>query len=302
MCIDEYSFSLYIVMLKLFFFFTILSTPFINFGLDIKKDTISILFAFDSSMLTDTLQKQIETQVRHLQKAADSIVAIELYGHCDFLGNHPYNDRLSDRRTNSIRQFLDWRLDIPDQSIKKVIGWGKRKPLSQFRSDEARALNRRVQMVVHYRKQGDKSPVLVVPEKVPVPDFVIDDSAKVGDKIILKNLNFYGGRHKLLPLSLPVLEELLRIMRNRPQLEIRIEGHICCRVPGVEGFDIDTRKYELSVNRAKTVYRYLLENGIDDHRISYKGFGSDFPLIKPELTEADRTTNRRVEIRIVNLH
>jgi outer membrane protein OmpA-like peptidoglycan-associated protein len=53
------------------------------------------------------------------------------------------------------------------------------------------------------------------------------------------------------------------------------------------------------VNRAKAVYDFLVKKGIDAKRLTYKGFGSSKKLVE-EVTEIDRITNRRVEIKIVN--
>lgn len=115
--------------------------------------------------------------------------------------------------------------------------------------------------------------------------------AKVGDKIRLENLNFIGGTAKLVPESEPVLEGLLKVMRNFPDLKIDIQGHICCD---------KYKDHELSRQRAKMVYEYLRKGGIDKSRISYHNFGGSRPIyIIPEASEAQREINRRVEIEII---
>ena len=127
------------------------------------------------------------------------------------------------------------------------------------------------------------------------------NEAQEGQTLVLKNINFYGGRHSFLPRSLPVLEELLEVMNANPDLVIEIQGHICCRIGLAEdGEDYDAGgEKRLSINRAKAVMDFLESNGISANRMSYKGFAGTQPLINPELTEDDRTANRRVEIRIV---
>jgi flagellar motor protein MotB len=62
---------------------------------------------------------------------------------------------------------------------------------------------------------------------------------------------------------------------------------------------METGRYDLSTARAKAVYDYLVENGIEAKRMRYKGLAGQFPIVMPELSEADRTTNRRVEILIL---
>ena len=68
----------------------------------------------------------------------------------------------------------------------------------------------------------------------------------------------------------------------------------------MDGYDMDTKTYELSVNRAKEVYTFLLRSGIDPRRMSYEGRGSNEKLYAVEVNDQQRTANRRVEIVIVD--
>lgn len=116
-------------------------------------------------------------------------------------------------------------------------------------------------------------------------------NGKVGDKIRLENLNFIGGSDKLLPESLPVLEELLQVMIDNPKLKIQIQGHVCCYIKDPS---------DISRKRAKAIYKYLIENGIKKRRLSFKSFDGKKPLFNiPEETEEEKAANRRVEIEII---
>ncbi|HEX6913599.1 MAG TPA: OmpA family protein, partial [Chitinophagaceae bacterium] len=128
---------------------------------------------------------------------------------------------------------------------------------------------------------------------------ITDTATRAGTNIVLKNINFYGGRHVFLPESYPALYELLHAMQTIPTLEIEIQGHICCLDNPGDGLDIDTGEPNLSYNRARAVYEYLVEHGIDGNRMKYRGFGHRYPIILVEETEEERTINRRVEIRIL---
>ena len=89
-------------------------------------------------------------------------------------------------------------------------------------------------------------------------------------------------------------------MRNNPKLKIQIEGHICCLMnKNVDGYDYDTGEHLLSENRAKAIYDYLAEKGIDTGRMKYIGLSNTKPLRWPEDTGEDQDMNRRVEIRIL---
>ncbi|MCX6319667.1 MAG: OmpA family protein [Bacteroidetes bacterium] len=127
-----------------------------------------------------------------------------------------------------------------------------------------------------------------------------DTASKAGTNIVLKNLNFEGGRHYFLPESLPILEELLQVMKENPKLVIRVEGHVCCLDNSEDGMDIDLNQNNLSVTRAKAVRDYLIQNGISTSRVSYTGLAHTQPIYPyPEKTEEEQTANRRVEIRII---
>jgi outer membrane protein OmpA-like peptidoglycan-associated protein len=119
-------------------------------------------------------------------------------------------------------------------------------------------------------------------------------------KIIFKNMQFVGGRHKILEHSMPQLTELLSALRSNSKLKIAIEGHICCLEGNVDGYDFDTNTQDLSVRRAKAIYEYLVYAGIDENRLQYKGLGHAIPIYPyPEKDENEKTMNRRVEIKII---
>jgi outer membrane protein OmpA-like peptidoglycan-associated protein len=46
------------------------------------------------------------------------------------------------------------------------------------------------------------------------------------------------------------------------------------------------------------VYHYLIDNGIDSHRLSFKGYGKEKP-VAPNNTEENRAKNRRTEVLIL---
>ncbi|HWJ91626.1 MAG TPA: OmpA family protein [Flavisolibacter sp.] len=260
-----------------------------------SADTTPVYFAFNKSKLTAKARSNLDTLIAAFRSVSDGKLVIK--GYCDPFGTDRYNDLLSEQRTLTVEQYL-LQHDIPLSAISFRKGFGEREPVNENRTPEERQLNRRVDVIFNKPASAAVKP----PVQTPSRDFSKDrlDSIRQGDVLRLKNINFYGGRHTFLPESLPALNELLEAMMTHPKLVIEIQGHICCLWGPDDGDDYDANDKNLSRNRARAVYDYLAEKGIDKARMSYRGFAGTVPLVYPERTEEDRTANRRVEIRIVS--
>jgi outer membrane protein OmpA-like peptidoglycan-associated protein len=82
-------------------------------------------------------------------------------------------------------------------------------------------------------------------------------------------------------------------MKQNQTVEILLSGHT-----SAEGAAALNR--QLSLKRVRTCKDYLIGQGIDEGRITIKGYGPDMP-IAPNDTEANRAKNRRVEMKITKL-
>lgn len=239
----------------------------ISFSAVSAQEKFTVYFDFDvhqtnsdsNQKLTDWIAKSKDVEVERI------------YAFCDSVGSHEYNDKLAVRRLNSVLKTLrENKIRLSKQIETK--GFGKRFEQSKIQDE-----NRKVE--IYFKKKEEK-----LSDKIA--------QLKVGDKLRLRNLNFYNRSGIVVPKSRPVLAELLEIMQENPKLKIEIQGHICCQ----EKFDVE----DISTLRCKTVYNYLIENGISVSRLSYKGFGSSQPIYKiPEQNEFERDENRRVEILIL---
>lgn len=284
-----------------------------------NRTSCTVYFDFNKYDIIPTAATSLDS-IFNFIRSQPSIFTIELYGHCDSIGTNDYNDTLSVKRTDAVKNYLA-AMGLQSNTITKEEGFGKRQPLNNNASAYERFLNRRVIVtlvrveipdveiaIVEKIVEPEKKEVakiteaaIEVPIEKTIADIVKDPKTKVGSKIRLRDLNFIGNRHVILPESIMVMFELLDAMEKNPDLEISIEGHICCR-PGwqLDGIDEDLGTNNLSEMRAKTVYDYLIKNGISAERLSYKGLGPLYPLYAyPENSEAERTANRRVEIKII---
>ena len=252
-----------------------------------SASSVHVHFAYDKWELTASSKATLDS----LTDSLDMADRIELHGHCDAVGGNAYNDQLSAKRVQVVNKYL-LSIGWEQQDIKVVQAHGENIPLNKNFSPEERSLNRRVEIkIIHAPGNNGKS----LTEKLADPTLI------AGTNITLRNINFIGGMHKLLPESSTMLGELLDAMKTFPTLVIQVEGHICCIEFAGDGPDLETGINNLSRARAKAVKDYLVDNGIAEERVSYKGFGHSAPIYPyPEKTEDERIQNRRVEIKIIS--
>ena len=120
-----------------------------------------------------------------------------------------------------------------------------------------------------------------------------DTSYKVGATFVLNNIFFDTDKSTLLQQSYQELQYLIAILESHPKMKIEISGH-------TDSQGSDLHNQQLSENRAKEVVDYLMENGIEEKRLKFKGYGKTKP-IATNATEEGRQKNRRVEFKILDL-
>ena len=145
-----------------------------------------------------------------------------------------------------------------------------------------------------------EEPVVKQQKNEKLVEDIRDKSTLAGEHIILKNINFHPGKSYFLEVAIPSLQGLVEAMQSIKTLKIEIQGHVCCTDDNTDALDVATGIHNLSVTRAKAVYDYLVQKGIEESRISFKGLAHQYPLVKVEATEQDRIANRRVEIKILS--
>ena len=91
--------------------------------------------------------------------------------------------------------------------------------------------------------------------------------------------------------TFPVLLAISAILKEYPSSKFSIEGHTDS--DGSNEFNL-----RLSDSRALAVKKYLVEQGIDEFRLSAMGYGESKP-IDTNKTKAGKANNRRVEVKLV---
>ena len=236
-----------------------------------------------------------------------NVDSIYVYAFCDNRGSEAYNKALSEKRKNAIVSWLKTSPTV--NGLPYTINsqsYGELKPLNKNRNDLDWKLNRRVDVMWTFKQTNSNKVETPIKSNGNQKDSTrlnlkeqIEKSKISGATLVLPNINFIGGRDEFREESYESLRELLKIMKEQTELKIEIQGHVCC-TDGRDGPNILSGKGNLSEDRAKAVYDYLVRNGISEKRMLYKGFAGRKKLVEPELSDSDQQKNRRVEIQILN--
>ena len=103
-----------------------------------------VQFEFDSDKLTDEAQDILKEVVEAMQKSPK--VKLDIQGHTDNVGTDKYNDDLSLRRAESVKNFL--ASNGIDEARLTTQGFGSSQPIATNDTEEGRAENRRIEFVI----------------------------------------------------------------------------------------------------------------------------------------------------------
>lgn len=109
--------------------------------------------------------------------------------------------------------------------------------------------------------------------------------------LILENVFFNTGSSELKSESKTELGKLMTVLAANEAVKIQINGH----TDNVGNADKNT---SLSNDRAKSVYDYLIANGVSEDRLTFKGFGDTRPISSND-TDGGKRRNRRTDFIIV---
>ena len=240
----------------------------------------------------DVPQIEKNRLVLFIQSLKDiEIERIAIYGFCDDRGSDSYNLTLSQERANAIKKIFSG-FGVDDNLISNVDGKGEvlLRVISSDNITIIRGLNRKVEINVLYKI----SDLEELPKDEKEPPF-LNEKLKVGDKITLDNILFKTGYSYVVKESLPVLEKMAKALRERDDIYFTIQGHVCCTRNARDAVDKGTGKRNLSLARARYIYDYMVDKGINRTRIRYVGLKNKYPLGK------ETKYDRRVEIKITSI-
>lgn len=87
----------------------------------------------------------------------------------------------------------------------------------------------------------------------------------------------------------PLLYRLADSLITHPDIYVLIRGHVCC-----------VKRNRLARRRAKTVYKKLIQFGVDKKHLKFRGYKNSIPVVFPEKTKEDELINMRVDFIFYN--
>jgi len=239
----------------------------------------SVYFEFDKFDLNKTQINSINDIVKSV--GFSQYDAIQIYGYCDDRGSEAYNYKLSEKRVATVQNIL-LSNGVPLRKIFILEGRGRvvldKDTVKNL--EKTRYKNRRVDLIFIKKKVYNSFP----------------ENPKVGDLIVLNKISFEMGSSVLSIKAKRELDLLVLQLKKHKTLHFEIKGHVCCTSSkNSDAIDNNTQKNNLSINRAKNVFDYFRAKGISPYRMTYKGYGNQFPLGKGD------SLDRRVELVVTHL-
>jgi outer membrane protein OmpA-like peptidoglycan-associated protein len=107
-------------------------------------------FEFDKDRLTTNAKTLLNEVVSELEAHPD--ISVEISGHTDSKGSEAYNQNLSERRAQSVVDYL--AANGIGSSRLAAVGYGEAQPVADNDTEEGRELNRRVELMIAGRDES----------------------------------------------------------------------------------------------------------------------------------------------------
>ena len=150
------------------------------------------------------------------------------------------------------------------------------------------------------QKDDDDAPVIInnyveIPEQSKEMVFVEDKEIKLVGRVY-----FDTAKSTLKPRSKPLLNQVAATLKANPEIKlVQVRGYADER--GTDGYN-----YNLSLNRARTVKNYLVQQGVSGQRLMVAGMGETRPALQTDDTVDEETlkrmeANRRVQFKVMEI-
>jgi outer membrane protein OmpA-like peptidoglycan-associated protein len=112
-----------------------------------------------------------------------------------------------------------------------------------------------------------------------------------GEAFVFENVFFEFDKYDLKPESMTSLKRLQKFLLENPNVNIMISGH-------TDNIGNEAYNQTLSLQRAKSVQKFLVSAGLHPGRVMVEGKGDKEPLV-PNTSSENQALNRRITIKIL---
>lgn len=109
---------------------------------------LDVKFDFDKSQVKEESYSDIKNLADFMKQYPQTSTVVE--GHTDSIGTDAYNQGLSERRANAVRDVLVNQYGVEGERVN-AVGYGESRPVADNATDAGRAINRRVEAEVEAR-------------------------------------------------------------------------------------------------------------------------------------------------------
>ncbi|AHL75270.1 porin [Stutzerimonas stutzeri] len=112
---------------------------------ELVRVELDVKFDFDKARVREESYSDIKNLADFMQQYPQTSTTVE--GHTDSVGTDQYNQRLSERRAQAVREVLVNQYGVESQRVDSV-GYGESRPVADNSTEEGRQINRRVEAEV----------------------------------------------------------------------------------------------------------------------------------------------------------
>lgn len=107
----------------------------------------------------------------------------------------------------------------------------------------------------------------------------------------LTGIQFETGKDVILKTSFPILDQVVKVMKENPSYNLEINGH-------TDNVGDAQKNQELSNKRSLAVQNYMVSKGVENNRMISHGYGDTMPIADNK-TSQGKSKNRRVEFKVI---
>ena len=227
--------------------------------------TLDIEFDIDQDLIRPQYRQEVARVGDFMKKYPTTTAVIE--GHTDNVGTYNHNMELSQRRAESVVQYLVDNFGI-DRSRLSAKGYGFTRPVADNSTEQGKQKNRRLEAIIDCAFDVQQ---IQPPERLCM-SLVMD---------------FDTGKAEVKPQYRSEIAKVADYLKQYPTTTAVIEGH-------TDNVGDAESNMKLSQQRAENVVQYLVDDfGIDRSRLSARGYGNT-RRVSYNNTPEGRQKNRRI--------